>query len=99
MTYSHEPDTGSVPNERAPLLGNDNARHDAAAISEEDEPLLEPEKARSKIWYYAWRGFWLTLAILVVAVFVKGWIDADDVNVSLHVPPSMRSDKSNTTVV
>jgi hypothetical protein len=73
------------------LLGNENERHDAAAISEEDELLLEPEKARTKIWYYAWRGFWLILAILVIAVFVKGWIDADDVNVSLHVPPMIRS--------
>lgn len=85
MASSRENAAGSAPDERAPLLGNEDARHDTAAIPDEDEPLLEPEKARSKTWYYAWRGFWVILATLVIAVFVKGWIDADDVNVSLHV--------------
>ena len=83
MTSYRENETGSAPDERAPLLANENVRNDAAASLEgEEEPLLEPEKAGSKTWYYAWRGFWIVLAILVIAVFVKGWIDADDVNVS-----------------
>lgn len=32
--------------------------------------------------WYAWRIFWFLVALLVLGVFVKGWIDAgSDVNV------------------
>jgi hypothetical protein len=99
MASSRENAAGSAPDERAPLLGNEDTRHDTVAIPDEDEPSLEPEKARSKIWYYAWRGFWAILAILVIAVFVKGWIDADDVNVSLHMPATIQLDGTNRTIV
>lgn len=72
--------------ERAPLLANDNVRYDTTTPQEEDEATSEPEKTSSKTWNYVWRSFWCLFALLVIAVFVKGWIDADDVNVSGHAP-------------
>ncbi|KAF2024343.1 hypothetical protein EK21DRAFT_104709 [Setomelanomma holmii] len=42
------------------------------------------EKATSRTWYYVWRGVWAMFAILIVAVFVEGWIDLDDVNFDLN---------------
>lgn len=44
------------------------------------EPAEETPKKRSKSWY-AWRIFWAIIAALIIAVFVKGWIDADDTEV------------------
>ncbi|CAE6419006.1 unnamed protein product [Rhizoctonia solani] len=65
-------------NEQTPLLqGEQNANeHEQAALL---EPQTEP---RTKSWY-AWRVFWAVLAALVLGVFIKGWIDADDVEFDL----------------
>jgi hypothetical protein len=76
-----------TPDERAPLLAHQEARTDAQPASgEEDVAVLEPEKAAARTWHYVWRGFWILFALFVIAVFVKGWIEADDVNVSLRRP-------------
>lgn len=73
----------STPDERAPLLAHEDVRHGTGAPSEENESSTEPQKASSKTWEYVWKGCLFVFAVLVVAVFVKGWIDADDVNVSV----------------
>jgi hypothetical protein len=82
MTSHREPEINAAPDERAPLLAQDAARYDAGAEREDGDLTSEPQKPDSKTWYYAWRGFCVVLGILIIAVFVKGWIDADDVNVS-----------------
>lgn len=82
MASHREAEATPVPDERAPLLAHPRARPETYASPETDEPDLEPEKTTSKTWWYVWRGFWVVSAILIIAVFVKGWIDADDVNVS-----------------
>ncbi|KAH7380559.1 mitochondrial carrier domain-containing protein [Phaeosphaeria sp. MPI-PUGE-AT-0046c] len=69
--------------ERAPLLANDTVQYDATTPQEEEEATLEPAKPSSKTWRYAWRAFWCLIALLIIAVFVKGWIEADDVNFDL----------------
>jgi hypothetical protein len=76
----------ATPDERAPLLAPEDARYGTDAPSADDGADLAPERTTSKTWCYAWRGFWIVFAILVIAVFVKGWIDADDVNVSAPKP-------------
>lgn len=83
MVSHRQTEGGLTPDERAPLLAHEAVQDDTGVPRREDESILEPEKAASRKWQYAWRGFWTVLAILVTAVFVKGWIDADDVNVSV----------------
>jgi hypothetical protein len=71
-----------MPDERAPLLAHDDVHYVTDDPLSEGDPTLNSQKATSKKWQYAWRVFFVLVTILVVAVFVKGWIDADDVNVS-----------------
>jgi hypothetical protein len=71
-----------MPDERAPLLAHDDVQYVTDLPSSEGDPTLDSPKAALKKWQYAWRAVFVVVAILVVAVFVKGWIDADDVDVS-----------------
>lgn len=64
--------------ERAPLLASPRTDEATSAQEEVSEPQSEASKRRE----YGWRGFWIVVAILAIAFFVKGWIDADDVDVS-----------------
>lgn len=43
----------------------------------------EEEKPKRTTGWWLWRGFWAVLAIFVLAVFIKGWVDAKDTNVSI----------------
>jgi len=86
MTSHGDEERDLAPDERAPLLGSEDARRDAGTAVEEGESSLEPQKASSRTWEYVWKGCLALFAILIVAVFVKGWIDADDVNVSVPGP-------------
>ncbi|TDZ19331.1 Mitochondrial RNA-splicing protein MRS4 [Colletotrichum orbiculare MAFF 240422] len=43
----------------------------------------EEEKPKRTAGWWLWRGFWAILAILILAVFIKGWIDAKDTNFDL----------------
>lgn len=75
-----DPEAGT---ETTPLLAS---HADEGADQHEEAELLEPpqsETKRTKSWWF-WRILWAVLAILVLAVFIKGWIDSDDVEVSLQ---------------
>ena len=85
MPIRHDLEATPTPDERAPLLAHANERH-GSNTSENDGSSPEERQTRSEKWQYAWKGFWIVFAILVIAVFVKGWIDADDVNVSDMTP-------------
>ena len=82
-------ENGSTADERAPLLvPQRNEEASATASSEDDEEVTpKPESEASRRRAYGWRGFWIVVAILIIAVFVKGWIEADDVDVSNSVKP------------
>ncbi|KAF4837645.1 hypothetical protein CGCSCA4_v011834 [Colletotrichum siamense] len=43
----------------------------------------EEEKPQRTTGWWLWRGFWAVLAIFVLAVFIKGWVDAKDTNFDL----------------
>lgn len=60
--------------EQTPLLGDE-------LTNEEQEPdPKEPEPTPAS--WYLWRLLWVIVAALVLALFIKGWIDAgSDVNV------------------
>ncbi|KAG8792099.1 hypothetical protein FRC12_007210 [Ceratobasidium sp. 428] len=59
--------------ERAPLLPPPSGDGEAPDVE---------QKPRTWGWY-AWRVFWALFGILVLALFIKGWIDADDVEFDL----------------
>ena len=81
MASHQDVETGSAADERAPLLGQQPSE-EANASSSPDEALPKPQSEDSKRRQYGWRGFWIVVGILIVAAFVKGWIEADDVDVS-----------------
>lgn len=81
MASHRDVETGPVPDERAPLLGQQRPEQNQST-SPEDEASPKPQSEASKRREYGWRGFWIVVTILIVAIFVKGWIEADDVDVS-----------------
>jgi hypothetical protein len=53
--------------EETPLLSDDHAS---------DAPSdIKKERGKTVGWYL-WRGFWVIVAALVLAFFIKGWVDA-----------------------
>jgi len=74
--------------ERQPLLTAE-AQNNGQAYTSPDvadgelgqaEAVLQPKKTRSKV-KIAWYIFLVLLCAFGLAVFIKGWIDADDVDV------------------
>lgn len=55
-------------------------QHEAAALLE-PHPQESPRQ-RTKSWWF-WRILWTVLGALVLAVFIKGWVDAKDVDFDL----------------
>lgn len=80
MAAQIDPESLQRSTEQTPLLAeqpSDSARDEA---DNEAEPEPTPER-RPKSWY-AWRIFWALLAIAILAVFIKGWVDSDSKEVS-----------------
>lgn len=71
--------------EETPLLASrDHQSGENGHDEHEEAALLEPpqsETKRTKSWWF-WRILWTVLAALLLAVFIKGWIDAKDIDVS-----------------
>ena len=63
--------------ERAPLLDRE------AQVEAGEAPAPTPPQEKRTWWTVAWYLVFALLGVLVVAVFVKGIIDSDDVDVSL----------------
>jgi uncharacterized membrane protein YraQ (UPF0718 family) len=85
MAHTQDPETQtpipSSSNEQTPLL-SDPQPHEA---EQQDEEVAE-KKVRKASWYI-WRIFWFIIAILILAAFIKGWIDAGgDVDVCFTPP-------------
>lgn len=83
MSSQRDLERASTPDERAPLLAHDATRQQPVTPSESGDVLDEAEKATVNTWYYVWRALLAIFSILIIAVFVKAWIDADDVDVSI----------------
>jgi hypothetical protein len=82
MSSHRDAEEGVVPNERAPLL-KDATRRTSESRSALDQPESEEAEVQARQWpYYAWRGFLFVLAVLILAWFIKSWIDAGDTDVS-----------------
>jgi len=72
----------STSNEQTPLLSEPQSDE----VEQQDEEVAE-KRVRKASWYI-WRVFWFIIAVLILAAFIKGWVDAGgDVDVSF-TPPS-----------
>ena len=71
--------------ERSPLI--ERTDEDSEAVREVEEgavpPTPVPEKKRTW-WQIMWNIVLALLAIFVAVVFIKGFIDADDIEVSIY---------------
>jgi hypothetical protein len=78
MVARNDTEAASISHERDPLLQHDHTPDPATVPSDDD--LSPPAPSR-------WRYLWLTISVVlgasIVALFIKGWIDADDSDVSL----------------
>lgn len=73
MSSRNDPEAHVRSDEQTPLLAD---QHPGTG-----HPEAEPTpETRPKSWY-AWRIFWAVLAIVVLTVFIKGWIDSDETEV------------------
>ena len=76
-----ENQTSTMADEQTPLL---NDRH-SGDVDDDQRPVDEEEdvhEKKKKPSWYLWRIFWAIIVILMLAIFIKGWIDAgSDVNV------------------
>lgn len=81
--------SSAIADERAPLLANDhqndnNQDGQTNEINSEESEVIE-ENNEQKAYSYIWIASWIALTIVLI-IFIKGWIDADDVNVSIVYP-------------
>ncbi|KAG9242653.1 mitochondrial carrier domain-containing protein [Calycina marina] len=60
--------SGSTADEETPLLGS----QDSTEVETDDEVEV---KRRPTSWW-VWRGLWVIIATSVLALFIKGWVDA-----------------------
>ncbi|ORY68261.1 mitochondrial carrier domain-containing protein [Pseudomassariella vexata] len=68
----------SGPEQQTPQPEN----HGSGEAEHEQAALLEPPPERTRSWYF-WRVLWFVVAAVILAVFIKGWVDADDVEFDL----------------
>lgn len=75
------------------------AAHGAGRDEHEQAALLEPpqdESKRTRSWWF-WRILWAVLGALVLAIFIKGWIDARDVDVRILRTANCERQRAMTT--
>jgi hypothetical protein len=79
MVATNDPEAIPTPHERDPLLQDDRSS-DRSTTPSDDELLRSPPSK----WRYIWWAVCVVLGTSIVALFIKGWIDADDTDVSLR---------------
>ncbi|KAF2678000.1 mitochondrial carrier [Lentithecium fluviatile CBS 122367] len=72
---------GRMPHERSPLLPVEPV--ESTPTSEDDASSLKSQESRSPKYWYFWWALLFVLSAGVIALFIKGWIDADDVDFDL----------------
>ncbi|KAM5343519.1 hypothetical protein ACJ41O_012056 [Fusarium nematophilum] len=83
MTIGNDPERRHEDTEHTPLLRDRPPQAGDDQAEPELEPQEEPTPEKRPQSWYAWRIFWAVLAIVVIGVFVKGWIDADETDFDL----------------
>ncbi|KAI8670482.1 hypothetical protein NCS57_00519500 [Fusarium keratoplasticum] len=77
-----DPESSRGTTEHTPLLGDrpPHVQGEGSESGPEAEPTPEEKTPKRR---YAWRIFWILLLLIVIGVFVKGWIDADETEFDL----------------
>ena len=72
------------PTEQTPLLPPEDSPevNETTSSEDEDDNSIGKQQDPPNSWKYAWYAVWIFLAAIIFSIFVKGWIDADDVDVS-----------------
>ncbi|EMD93679.1 hypothetical protein COCC4DRAFT_76946 [Bipolaris maydis ATCC 48331] len=83
MSSQRNVEGAGAADERAPLLAHADAPDCTPVPREGDDEPQVPDDEVSRTWQYVWRGFLALTATLIIVVFVKAWIDADDVDFDL----------------
>lgn len=81
MSSQRNLESAGAADERAPLLAHADAPDYTSVPREGDDEPQVPDEEVSRTWQYVWRGLLALAATLIIVVFVKAWIDADDVDV------------------
>ncbi len=77
------------PNEQSPLLPQEERPEGTATSNSEDDDSPLKTEGPPNPWKYAWYTFCAFLAVLILALFIKGWIEADDVDVRSSTPHAL----------
>jgi hypothetical protein len=83
MVSRRNSETGRIPDERSPLLAVEPVPEGSASTSDDDLPLLKSQDQPDRKYRYFWWAFLFVFTTIIVAIFIKGWIDADDVDFDL----------------
>ncbi|KAF4459080.1 hypothetical protein FALBO_14174 [Fusarium albosuccineum] len=83
MSNNNDPESSQRSTEQTPLLGDQPPHAEDGRSEPELEPESEPTPEKRSHSWYAWRIFWAILAAIVIGVFIKGWIDADETEFDL----------------
>lgn len=77
MAANGDDEDQAIASEQTPLLdgGSQAAQGQTADDDERPDPKTEEARGHAASWYL-WRIFWAVVAALILAVFIKGWIDA-----------------------
>ncbi|RDW67622.1 mitochondrial carrier-6 [Coleophoma cylindrospora] len=75
MADQRDAESQTISNEQTPLLINDDHRSEHSEHEQQpDQDQDGPEQKQAK--WPVWRIFWGIIGVLVLAVFIKGWVDA-----------------------
>lgn len=78
MAINSDAENQPIVDEESPLLVN----------HQPEQQLDQPENSPKPTSFYVWRIVWVTLAALLIGVFIKGWIEGSDyANVGLTTRP------------
>ena len=86
MSSSRNLEDGREPNERSPLLSVDpvpDQQDETPENSSDTSSLKSPPEERPSKYRYLWWALSIVLGEAIIGLFIKGWIDADDVDFDL----------------
>jgi len=82
MVSDRDPETGGTANEQSPLLSNPHEPNGTTPTSDDSLSLKSQESPPSQYRYF-WMALLFVFSVAILALFIKGWIDSDDVDFDL----------------
>jgi hypothetical protein len=82
MVSNRESETGRDAHERSPLLPIENEPSGTTSSSDDSQP-LKPQEPRPSDYRYFWWALLFVFSVAILTLFIKGWIESDDVDFDL----------------